>query len=104
MYDKAHVRFVNAHAEGDGRDNHVYLLEQELVLVLAACGTVHAGMVSQCLDAVDAQQLGQILDALAAQAIDDARLALVSLDEFDDVLVDVLGLGPHLVVEVRPVE
>ena len=102
--DKAHVWLVNAHAEGDGRHNDVDLLEQELVLVLAAGGAVHACVIGQRLDAIDAQQLGKVLNTLATEAIDDARLAFIGLDKLNDVLVDVLGLGPNLVVEVGTVE
>ena len=60
-------------------------------------------MVGPGLDAVSLKQLGQLLDLLAAQAVDDAALALVLLDEADDVAVHVV-LGPDFVVEVGPVE
>ena len=61
-------------------------------------------MVGQRLDVVEAQHLGQFLHLLAAQAIDDARLALVALDELDDLAVHVLGLGTHLIIKVGTVE
>ena len=69
----------------------------------ARVDAVHPGVVGQRPDAVGHEQLGQLLDLLAAQAVDDAALALVLLDEADDVVVDVV-LGPDFVVEVRAVE
>ncbi len=99
----ADIGLVDAHAEGDRSHDHVDPLHQEVVLIRGARGGVHAGVVGQRLDAVGYQQFGQLLHLLAAQAVDDAALALVLLDEADDVAVDVV-FGPDLVVEVRPVE
>ena len=103
MDDEADVGLVDAHAEGDGRDDHLDVLHEETVLVLGAGLRVQAGVVGEGLDAVDGQQLGQLLHLLAAEAVDDAGLAGVLADETDDVLLGV-HLVADLVVEVRAVE
>ena len=101
--DVAHVGLVDAHAESDRGDDHLDALHQEIVLVGSPRHGVHARMVGQRTDAVGDEQLGKLLDLLAAQAVNDAALALVLFDEADDVAVDV-ALGADLIVEVRPVE
>ena len=80
----AHVGFVDAHAESDRRDDHIHLLVQKLVLIGGARRRVHAGVIGSHFDIVGGQQLRKLLDLLAAQAVDDARLALVALDVADD--------------------
>ena len=99
----AYVGLVDAHAECDRGDDHVGPLHQEMVLIGGARRGVHAGVVGQRLDAVGHEQFGQFFDLLAAQAVDDAALALVLLDETDDVVIYIV-LGPDFVVEVRAVE
>ena len=99
----AHVGFVDTHAEGDRGDDDVDPLHEEVVLVGGTRGGIHAGMVGPGADAVGDEQFGELLDLLAAQAVDDAALALVLLDEADDLAVHVV-FGPDLVVEVRTVE
>ena len=103
MDDETDVGLVDAHAEGDGRDDHLDVLHEEAVLVLGAGFRVQAGVIGEGLDAVDGEQLGQFLHLLAAQAVDDAGLAGVLADEADDVLLGV-HLVADLVVEVRAVE
>ena len=104
MDDKPHIGLVDTHTEGDGRYNHVNILAQESVLIVAAHRALHACMIGQRLDIVEAQHLGQFLDLLAAQAVDNARFALVGLDELDDLAIHVLGLGTHLIIQVGTVE
>ena len=104
VYDEADVGLVDAHAEGDGGYDDVDLLHQEVVLRLCARGGVQSGVVALRLDVVGPQHVGQVLDLLSRQAVDDAALAGVLLDEAHDVLVNVLRLLPHLVVQVRTVE
>ena len=100
---EAHVGLVDAHAEGDGGHNHVALLVQERVLVVDAHLLVEAGVVGAGAHVVHAQQLGNFLHLLAAQAINDAGLALVPLHVLNELLFGVV-LGAHLVVEVGAVE
>ena len=61
-------------------------------------------MIAGRLDVVGAEHVGQVLHLLAREAVDDAALARVLLDEAHDVLVDVLRFRPHLIVEVGTVE
>ena len=100
---EAHVRLVNAHAEGDGGHNHVHLFLQEGVLVVGPRGGIHARMIGQGPDVVGHEQFGQLLDLLAAQAINDTRLAGILLDIFDDLTCRIV-FGPDFVEQVGPVE
>ena len=98
-----HVGLVDAHAEGDRGDNHLDALHEEVVLIGSARRGIHARMVGLGTDSVGDEQFGELLDLLAAQTVDDPALALVLLDEADDVVVDVV-LRADLVVKVRAVE
>jgi hypothetical protein len=80
MRDIAHVRLVDAHAEGDGRHKAEIFLFQEGILIGIAHGAVHAGVIGQRPDTLRVQPLGGILDLGARQAIDDAAVALVAGD------------------------
>ena len=102
--DIAHVGLVDTHAEGDSGHDDGEPLHEEVVLCLTARHGVHAGMVGTGVDVVGTQHLGQLLHLTATQTVDDATLALVLLDEADDVLIHLLGLGAHLIIEVRAVE
>ena len=101
---KAHIGLVDAHAKGDGSHNDVDLLHEEVVLRLRASGRVEASMIGSRLDIVGTQHFGQVFNLLARQAINDAALVFVLLDETHDVLVDVLGLWPYLIVKIGAVE
>ena len=72
MDDKAHVRFVDAHAESDGGYDHVHFLHQEGILVAGAGFGVQTGMVRGGGNAVYAQQFGEFLHLFAREAVDDA--------------------------------
>lgn len=104
MYDKAYVGFVDAHAEGDGGDDDVDFFFEEGVLVVAAGLGVHAGVVGAGFDVVGFEDGGELFYFFAGQAVDYAALAGVVFDEFYDVLVDVVCLGPYFVVEVGAIE
>ena len=104
MDNEAHIRFVDTHAEGDGGDNHIHFLHQEFVLILFTGLAIESCVIRECLDAVHHQSFGQFLHFFTAEAIHDARLSLVLLDIFDDILDDVFGFGTHLVIKVGAVE
>ena len=72
MNDIAHIRLVDAHAEGDGRDHDDAALGHEAVLVGLARFLAHAGMIGQRLDAFAGQKCGRLLGLAPRQAIDDA--------------------------------
>ena len=91
MDDEAHVRLVDPHAEGDGRDDHPLIgLEEPGQPVLALPG-VQPRVIGDRIMAGCGQGLGQPLAALPRSAIDDARYAASRLDQFGH-----LGLGLRL--------
>ena len=104
VYDEAHVGFVDAHAEGYGSHDDVDALHEEVVLRLRACSRVEAGVISRRLYVVGFQHGSQFLHLLARDAVDDAALARVLFDEFNDLLVDVVRLLSHLIIKVSAVE
>ena len=78
MHDKAHIRLVDAHAEGDGRNQHKAFLGEKASWLAGADFRVEPGMVGQRADAVGVKRGGGFLDGRPAQAIDDAALALMA--------------------------
>src|SRR5882724_5385647 len=74
MYDEAHVRFVDAHAERDGRYDYIYLVVLEGVLHVRALCRVEPGMVVACAYAVLLEELRNALHGLARQTVHDAAL------------------------------
>ena len=104
VYHKAHVGLVDTHAKGDGGYDDVNLLHQEGILGLRSQRRLQAGMIGSGLDVVGLQDFCQFLHLLARQAVDDAALAGVLLDEADDVLVYIVRLGAHLIIQVGAVE
>jgi hypothetical protein len=50
--DITHVRLIDAHAEGDGRDHHDPVFALKPVLRRAARGRIHAGVVGNGRDAL----------------------------------------------------
>lgn len=99
----AHVGFVDTHAESDRGHDHVGPLHQEVVLVGRTCLGIHTGVIGQSPDSVGYEQFRKLLDLLAAQAVDDAALALVLLDVTDNLPVHIV-LGPDFVIQVGAVE
>jgi hypothetical protein len=72
MRHEAHVRFVDAHAEGDGGGHDDAVIAQKGILIAPAHRLFHAGVIRQRLDAVFHQPGSGFLHLLARQAIDDA--------------------------------
>src|SRR5689334_14714433 len=62
MRDKAHVWFVDAHAEGDGCHHDDAVLVEEAVLMAGADCGVETGMIGQGRDTGVAKRAGDILD------------------------------------------
>ena len=50
MDDKAHVRFVDPHAEGDGGADDLDFIAEECLLVARALVAVEAGMIRRRFD------------------------------------------------------
>ena len=78
VHDPAHVGLVDAHAERDGGDDHLRVVANERILVVAARVRVETGVIRQRADAVALQLPGELVDALARQAVDDARAAIAA--------------------------
>ena len=74
----AHVRLVDAHAEGDGGHHHHSHIGHESVLVRLPVLLVHACVVWKRAHAVRRQHGGGLLRLPARQAVHDAALALVA--------------------------
>ena len=104
MYHKAHVGLIYTHAKGDGGHNDIDILHQEVVLRLCPGGRVKSGMIGCCLDIIGTKDGSEFFHLLPRQAIDDAALSRMLLDKPDDILIDILRLGPYLVIEVRTIE
>ena len=79
--DVADIGLVDAHAEGDGRDDHHPRLGDEDVLVSVAVLRGHPGMVGERAEPFAFQQRRGLLDLAARQAVDDAALPAALLDE-----------------------
>jgi hypothetical protein len=75
--DKAHVRLIDAHAEGDGGDDDDALAAQELGLVGAAHVGRQAGMIGQRVEALALQEGRGVVHLLAREAVDDTGVARV---------------------------
>ncbi len=101
---EAHVRLVDAHAEGDGGDHDQAVLLEEPVLVRGADVLVQPGMVGECWDAGPAEHVRGGVHLAARQAVDDAAAAgLLALEVVQELRLG-LQLGHHTVADVGPVE
>ena len=103
MRDEAHVGLVDAHAEGDGRHHHDRLAVLEAHLIRFPLGLVHAGVIGERVIALIAQPGGGFLGLALRQAIDDAALAFVPLQEFLELRAGII-LFRDGVADVGPVE
>jgi hypothetical protein len=102
--DETHVRLVDAHAEGDRRNNHDTVLLEEARLARLAFGGGEARVVSKRVDAVVREHLRRLLHGFARQAVHDARLARVLLaDEAQQLSARRVFRG-DAIADVGPVE
>ena len=101
---EAHVRLVDAHAEGDGRHHHDAVLTQEHCLIASPLLCGKARMIGQRLDTAAREVLRNLLGRAAGQAVDDAAVTrMLVLDEVEELLLDV-ALVDDAVEDVRPVK
>ena len=103
MQYKANIWFIDTHTKGNGCHNDIAILIEEGILVLHTFAGFQSRMIGQGIDAVHLQLLCKILYFLTRQTIDDDALALVRLEQFGNISVDV-AFGAYLVVEVRAVK
>ncbi len=73
--NETHVRLVDAHAEGDGRDHDHALLVEEARLIAAAYLGRQPGMIRQRIQPLAGEIAGDFFHALARQAVNDAGIA-----------------------------
>ena len=99
----AHIRAIDAHAEGDGGHHDVGPLVDERLLVAAALLVGQPRVVAQRAQSASAQRGGELVHLAAADAIDDARLVPVPVDRRGH-LRDAIGARPHAVDEIGTVE
>ena len=105
--DETHIRFVDAHAEGDGGDDDDAFLVEKTRLVPAAHLGAEAGMVGQRIQTLAREPGGHLVHALARQAVDDAGVGgMLRADEAQQLLARTpSGRGlVDAVTDVRPVE
>ena len=103
MKDEAHVRLVDAHAEGDGRADDATVLAQECVVIGCAHGMIEPGMIGQRAPAEAGEFVGQLFGAAARGAIDDAAFPAMGVEPLDE-LARRIRLRPHREKEIGPVE
>ena len=86
VQDVTDVRAIDAHAERHRSDNEIAALLRELILCPAAVLFFEPGVIRQRLDPLALQKCVGVLDILSPQTIDDARLAGVAVDDFENLL------------------
>ena len=101
--DEAHVRLVDAHAEGDRGHDHDAVLAQEAGLVCRACFRGEAGVIGQRVETALREGLGRRFDPLARHGVDDARLAPAAFEKGGELRPRV-GFRLYPVPDVGPVE
>ena len=103
MGDEAHIRLVDAHAEGDRRHHHPVVGGDETGLGPGALSRLHPGMVGERRDAGPVQLLRDLLHPVARHAIDDAGLAPPPGEEGQQ-LADALAARLDRIADIGPVE
>ncbi len=101
--DKAHVGFVDAHAEGDGGDHDDAVLAQEALLMALAHVGAQAGVIGQGVDALLLQPGRRLVDLAPRQAVDDARFAAMIGEKSEQLLARIVTLDDG-VADVRAIE
>jgi len=103
MGDKAHIGFVDAHAEGNRGDDDDALFMQKPALVREPGARGHAGVVGQGRDVVFGEKGGGVLDLAPRQAVNNARLALMRIEKIQQ-LPPGVGLGDDAIADIGAVE
>ena len=104
MDHETDIGFVNTHTKGNSRYDHIDVLHQEIILRLRSGGGIQSCMIGSGFDFIGFQDSRQFFHLLPRQAIDNAALARMLLNELDNILIHLLGLGTHLIIKVRTVE
>ena len=101
---EAHVRFVDTHAEGNGRHHDDPLLAQEAGLVRGPGGCIQAGVVGQCVQSLLAQPGGDVLGFTPGHAVDNAGVADVLVAQEAQQLLAGVVLQGDAIADIGPVE
>ena len=102
--DEAHVRLVDAHAEGNGRHHHDGIVADEAAEMFAASLVFLVRVIGQRVDTGVLQEGGGLVHGLARETVDDAGMAGVLLaNEMQELLAGVVALGDP-VADVRAIE
>src|SRR3546814_2695654 len=102
MGDESYGRLGDAHAEGDGGDDHHILRTDEGGLVARPNAGIETGMVGKHLAPGSAELLGQLLGLVTAGRVDDARPMLLA-EQSLQLLRDAVA-RPNVVADIGPVE
>ena len=94
---KADIRLVNTHSESNGRNNHIYILHKEGVLIVSTGLGIQTRMVWSSLYSIDIQKFCKFLHLLAAKTVYDTRFARVLAYELDDISLRI-GLVPYFII------
>ena len=103
MDHKAHVRFIDSHAEGNGRDHHLQVITQESILHPLALFRRKSCMISRSLDPFQGKLLRNFLDPFATQTVNDPCL-VATLAEKDLQLQTRFLLVHDSIADIRSVE
>ncbi len=103
MDDKPDVRFIDAHAEGDGGTDDIDVATGEGLLVLLADDIRETGVVGKCRKSLILKLSCEIFRRLLGETVYDAGIALMIMEILHQ-LREVTGLWHHAVGEVLPVE
>ena len=101
---KPNVGLVNAHSEGNCGADYVHFFVQKSVLVAHARRRVQARVVGRGLDVVHVQELRHFFHRFAAQTIHNPRFALVVLNVFNQLFIDISRFWAHFIVQIFAIE
>ena len=103
MYDEPDVGSVDTHPECHGGHDNLDPLVQEGILMRLALLVRESGVVGQGRDADLAEPCGQRIDLPSRGAVDDPRLAAVSLEQVEELPLQHRSWQDP-VQQVRPIE
>ena len=103
VHDEAHVRFVDAHAEGDRGDDYWNVVAKEAFLDNPPHVCPQAGVVGRCCHASARERLRNFLHAPSGERIDNAGFILVRREESAELILRA-ALLKDLVADIGAVE
>ncbi len=87
MGDESHVRFVDAHAKGNGRHHDDRIVAHEPTQMLPTRLMLLVGVIRERIDAFVDEKLGDLLNGLLREAINNARVPrMLFLNELHELL------------------